>query len=106
MFETNGVNEMNNNRGALLVGGTATALFLAAVAVPFAAHAAEGEFGGQCAMGLALGIPLQTTCDVTWKWEDGKTYCFSSEKSKADFLKETKQNLAKAQKFYKATTKN
>ena len=97
---------MKKNRGTSLVGATVSAFFLAAAAIPFAAHAAEGEFGGQCAMGLALGIPFKTICDVTWKSEDGKTYCFSSEKSKTDFLKDTKQNLAKAQKFYKATTKN
>lgn len=96
---------MKDNFRTSIVATTAAAFLLAAAAIPFAAQAAGGEFGGQCAMGLALGIPFQTTCDVTWKSEDGKTYCFSSEKSKTDFLKDTKQNLAKAQKFYKATTK-
>jgi len=96
---------MKQNLRASLVGATAAAFLFAAAVIPFTAQAAEGEFGGQCAMGLALGIPFQTPCDVTWKSEDGKTYCFSSEKSKTDFLKDTEQNLAKAQKFYKPTTK-
>jgi YHS domain-containing protein len=32
----------------------------------------------------------------------GKTYCFSSEQAKADFMKDPKANLAKAEKNYKA----
>ncbi len=56
-------------------------------------------------MGLALGLSVQTPCVVTWKSEDGKTYCFSSESSKTGFLKDTKQNLAKAQESYRTTNK-
>jgi len=96
---------MKTYLSASLVGTTAAAFFFAAAPIPFTAQAAEGEFGGQCAMGLTLGIPLQTACDVTWKSEDGKTYCFSSEASKTNFLKDPKRNLAKAQEFYEAANK-
>ena len=96
---------MKKNLTASLFGATAAASLLAAAATPTTALAAEGEFGGQCAMGLSLGMAFPTTCKVTWASEDGKTYCFSSEASKTNFLKDPKQNLAKAQEFYKTTGK-
>lgn len=96
---------MKKNLRALLIGATVAAFLLSAAAIPFTAQAAEGEFGGQCAMGLSLGMSVKTTCKVTWTSEDGKTYCFSSEASKTNFLKDPKQNLAKAQELYEATSK-
>jgi len=63
------------------------------------APAAEGEFGDSCAMGLADGQMVNTDCSVNWIDEDGKVYCFSSEKSKAAFLKDPKANIAKAKAF-------
>ena len=79
--------------GALIIG------------VPTAALAmddhgdAKGEFDDSCAMGLADGQMVQTDCSINWTGEDGKVYCFSSENSKATFLKDPKGNIAKAKKF-------
>ena len=73
------------------------------------AHAADdmsmaatsgSEFGDSCAMGLADGQTVTTDCTVQWTDPDGgKVYCFSSENSKAAFLKDPKGNIARAQKF-------
>lgn len=59
----------------------------------------HGEFGDSCAMGLASGQTVKTDCTVKWTDEDGREYCFSSENSKAAFLKDPKGNLAKAKAF-------
>ena len=63
-------------------------------------QAAEGEFGNQCTMGLAMQKNVPTDCSVNWVGDDGKTYCFSNEDAKAMFLKDPAGNLKKAQKFY------
>lgn len=61
----------------------------------------KGEFGGQCAMGLAEGKRISTTCSVTWRDEaDGKTYCFASEQSKSEFLKDVHGNLERAKENF------
>jgi YHS domain-containing protein len=73
--------------GALLIG-----LSTAAVAV-------SGEFNNMCTEGLALGKDINTDCSVN-ATVDGKTYCFGSEQAKADFMKDPKGNLAKAQSYY------
>lgn len=60
----------------------------------------DGEFDDSCAMGLADGQKVQTDCKVHWiDPDDGKVYCFSSENSKAAFLKDPKGNIARAKKF-------
>jgi YHS domain-containing protein len=59
----------------------------------------KGEFEDSCAMGLADGQMVNTDCSVNWTDEDGKVYCFSSENSKAAFLKDPQGNIAKAKKF-------
>ena len=81
---------------ALCFGGAATAL-----AMEGHDHGKEskGEFDDSCAMGLADGQMVNTDCSVNWTDEDGKVYCFSSENSKAAFLKDPKGNIAKAKKF-------
>ena len=61
--------------------------------------AADGEFDDSCAMGLASGQTVKTDCSVNWTDEDGKVYCFSSEDSKAAFLKDPKSNIQKAREF-------
>jgi len=62
--------------------------------------ASESEFGESCAMGLADGQTVKTDCTVHWiDPDDGKVYCFSSENSKAAFLKDPKANIARAKKF-------
>ena len=50
-------------------------------------------------MGLAEGQTLKTDCSVNWTAPDGKVYCFSSENSKATFLKNAEANIKKAQDF-------
>ena len=42
------------------------------------ALATEGEFGGECVMGLALGKDIKTDCSVNTVY-NGKTYCFGNE---------------------------
>jgi YHS domain-containing protein len=73
--------------GALLLGLATAAL------------AATGEFNNMCTEGLALGKDINTDCSVNATL-DGKTYCFGSEQAKADFMKDPKGNLAKAQAYY------
>lgn len=76
------------------------AFALFAVLVP--AMAGEPEFDGSCAMGLAEGKRIKTSCTVTWTADDGKTYCFNSEDSKTFFLKDPAGNLAKAKETFAA----
>jgi YHS domain-containing protein len=73
--------------GALLLGLTTAAL------------AATGEFNNMCTEGLALGKDINTDCSINTVL-GGKTYCFGSEQAKADFMKDPKANLAKAQEYY------
>ena len=59
---------------------------------------AEDEFNKECAMGLAMGQHIPTDCSVNWTDPaDGKTYCFSSTKTKDMFLNAPTVNLKKAQ---------
>ncbi|MCW5626770.1 MAG: hypothetical protein KIT73_18785 [Burkholderiales bacterium] len=73
-----------------LIGGLAFAL--AAVAT----SAAAGEFGDQCAWGLANGKKVKTDCSVNYLAQDGKTYCFSNEQAKFEFIGDAAGNAAKA----------
>jgi YHS domain-containing protein len=75
--------------GALLLG-----LATAALAV-------TGEFNNMCTEGLALGKEINTDCSVN-AIIDGKTYCFGSEQAKADFMKNPKGNMARAQAYYQS----
>jgi len=61
-----------------------------------ASRAAEPEFGGQCAMGLADGKRIKTDCTINWTAADGKLFCFGNEDSKAIFLKDPETNIRKA----------
>ena len=79
------------------------ALFLAAIlacglSLP-AAAATEGEFGGECVMGLALGKEIKTDCSVSTVY-GGKTYCFGNETARDLFLKKPDEFLLQAQIFY------
>jgi YHS domain-containing protein len=73
--------------GALLLGLTTAAL------------AVTGEFDDMCTQGLAMGKDVKTDCSVNATIE-GKTYCFGNEAAKAEFMKDPKGNLAKAQEYY------
>jgi YHS domain-containing protein len=64
-----------------------------------AALAVTGEFGNMCSMGLASGKDIQTDCSINAQLE-GKTYCFGSKEAMAEFMKNPKENLAKAQTYY------
>ena len=61
--------------------------------------AATGEFDNLCTQGLATGQQIKTDCSVNAQVE-GKTYCFGNEEAKAEFMKNPKENLAKAQTYY------
>ena len=71
----------------------------APAAAPAPSAPAKGEFDNSCAMGLAEGQTLKTDCSVNWTAPDGKVYCFSSENSKATFLKNAEANIKQAQDF-------
>jgi YHS domain-containing protein len=73
--------------GALLLG-----LATAALAV-------TGEFSNMCTMGLASEKDIQTDCSINSQLE-GKTYCFGSKEAMAEFMKNPKENLAKATTYY------
>jgi YHS domain-containing protein len=47
---------------------------------------------------------VQTDCTVNASIS-GKTYCFSTAEAKTEFMKNPKQNLAKAEAFYKSEHK-
>jgi YHS domain-containing protein len=68
------------------------------------AYAATGQFDNMCSWGLANHKNVQTDCMVNATIK-GKTYCFSSEQAKADFMKNPDANLAKAETFYKSEHK-
>jgi YHS domain-containing protein len=63
------------------------------------ALATEGEFGGECVMGLALGKDIKTDCSVNTVY-NGKTYCFGNETARELFLKKPGEFLLKAQVYY------
>ena len=68
------------------------------------AYAATGQFSNMCSWGLANHKDVPTDCSVNTSIK-GKTYCFSSQDAKANFLKDPTANLAKAESFYKSEHK-
>ena len=70
-----------------------------ALGLATAALAVTGEFDNMCTQGLAMGKQIKTDCSINGKLE-GKTYCFGSEEAKTEFMKNPKENLAKAQAYY------
>jgi len=69
-----------------------------------AAVAATGQFDNMCAWGLANHKDVNTNCSVNTTIS-GKTYCFSSEDAKNQFMKNPNANLRKAEKFYEGSHK-
>jgi YHS domain-containing protein len=57
--------------------------------------ALAGEFSNMCSWGLANGKEVKTDCSVNATIK-GKTYCFSNEPAKTEFMKSPDANLAKA----------
>ena len=64
------------------------------------AYAATGQFRNLCSWGLANHTDVQTDCSVNATLK-GKTYCFSSNDAKSQFMQHPRSNLAKAQSFYR-----
>jgi YHS domain-containing protein len=64
-----------------------------------AAYAATGEFDNMCAQGLAMEKSVKTDCSVNETY-NGKTYCFSNEQAKTDFMKDPDASIAKAETYY------
>jgi YHS domain-containing protein len=68
------------------------------------AYAANGKFDDMCAWGLTNHKDVKTDCSMNATIK-GKTYCFSSEDAKNQFMKDPNSNLAKAKSFYKSEHK-
>jgi YHS domain-containing protein len=77
--------------GAVMLGATAVL-------------AVTGQFDNMCSWGLANHKDVQTDCSVNATL-DGKTYCFSTAEAKTKFMQNPKDNLAKAEAFYKSEHK-
>jgi len=77
----------------------AAAILLGTGAASLAEEAVEGEFGGECVMGLALGKDIQTDCSVSTVYK-GKTYCFGNETARTLFLKRPDDFLLQAHIYY------
>ena len=75
------------------------AIFVCLASTALAAEPVEGEFDGECVMGLALGKEIKTDCSVSTVY-DGKTYCFGNETARELFLKKPEEFLLKAHIFY------
>ena len=56
----------------------------------------RAEYNNECAWGLANGQHVQTSCAVNLTGENGKTYCFSSDKAMEAFMKNPKKNISRA----------
>ena len=78
-----------------------TSAFAGALLFGFAtaALAVTGEFNNMCTEGLSLGKDINTDCSINTQL-NGKTYCFGSKEAMAEFMKNPKENLAKAQTYY------
>ena len=65
-----------------------------------------GEYDDNCATGLAIyEVMVKTDCSVNWTDEkSGKTYCFSSENTKQEFLEDIATNIRKAEEKYAELT--
>lgn len=61
--------------------------------------ALAGEFGDSCTSSLSQGRLFRTQCLITSVYE-GKTYCFSTEEGKDNFLENPKEMIAKASANY------
>jgi len=85
---------------AVFASAVVGAAMLGLTAVPVsAADTTEGEFDGECVMGLALGKDVQTDCSVNTVYK-GKTYCFGNETARTLFLKRPEDFLLQAHVYY------
>jgi YHS domain-containing protein len=80
--------------------------FIAAVVLALASLSAAAEekrqFDATCAYGLSeYNVEVRTDCKINWQdAATGKTYCFSKEEAKQEFLKDPKANIARAETAY------
>lgn len=63
------------------------------------------EFGGRCAMGVAMGTEVSTDCKTTWSGPTGDTFCFGNQQAKKDFLENLDKNMEKAFSNYSEVVK-
>lgn len=87
---------------------TLIAAFVLTFASLTAQAADKDQFGASCAYGLAeYGVEVKTDCKINWQDPaTGKTYCFSKEEAKQEFLKNPKANVAKAEAAYAKVHRN
>ncbi len=78
---------------------TLASLVLLFTSLTFAAEPAKGELGSNCTTGLSEGVVFKTNCAVNEVYK-GKTYCFSSQGAKEEFLKNPEETVNKAKIFY------
>jgi hypothetical protein len=77
-----------------------TRLIVGAGLLALSASGYAAEFNNECAWGLANSKHVKTECKVNAVREDGKTYCFSSDKAMDAFMKDVPVNLKKAQETF------
>jgi len=73
----------------------------AAAIMSVSMQAGAGELGDHCAWGLVNGKKVKTDCSVSQMSTDGKTYCFSNEQVKWNFMADLEGNTAKAKEASK-----
>ena len=78
-----------------------TSIALALAAGLATTPALAGELGDHCAWGLVNGKKVKTDCAVTQMGPDGKTYCFSNEQVKWEFIGNLEANVKKANENFK-----
>ena len=78
---------------------TLTCFALLFASMAFAGEPAKGELGSNCTTGLSEGVVFKTNCAVNEVYK-GKTYCFSSQGAKEEFLKNPEETVNKAKIFY------
>ena len=76
--------------------------------VSFSAIAADKPVGVSCAYGLSeFGVDVKTDCKINWQDPaSGKTFCFSKEEARQEFLKNPETNIKKAEVTYARLHKN
>jgi YHS domain-containing protein len=74
---------------------------VACAAMSLSMQAGAGELGDHCAWGLVNGKKVKTDCAVSQMSTDGKTYCFSNEQVKYNFMADLEGNTAKAKEAFK-----
>ena len=74
----------------------------------FSAIAADEQFGASCAYGLSeFGVEVKTDCKINWQDPaSGRTFCFSKEEARQEFLKNPDANIRKAEATYAKLHKN